>query len=78
MTQLGLFAWAKKEGLLHDLGGRCPYCLEYENWLTIDRFLNDEHREELTIQCQTVRVHENGDYDDLCKNTIEIVEGMKR
>ncbi len=63
--------------LLHEMGGRCAYCIEEDNWITTDRFVNDEGAEELKIKCLTTRYHEDGTIYE-CGNTLELVDGVRQ
>lgn len=74
--QLSLLEWSEKQKLLTDLGGRCSYCLEHDNWLMTDRWEDEEHNY-YTLQCQTVMKTEDGDFNGLCGNTEELVEARR-
>lgn len=73
IEQLDLFNWSNKQRLLTDLGGRCGYCLESENWLTIDS-VKGRDLAVYELECQTVESYEDGEYAGFCKNTKEYVE----
>lgn len=73
MTQLDLFKWTQKESLLIDLGGRCSYCLESENWLVVNK-TEDENYVQYDLECQTTTSFDDGEFAGLCKHTHELVE----
>lgn len=74
MSQLNLLDWAHEQSLLNDLGGRCAYCLESDNWLTTDEYSDEDHNRYYQLECQTVTIDSNGEFDDLCKNHKELIE----
>ena len=55
MTQLSLLDWAEMQRRRTSGGGRCHSCLEYDNWIVIERELN-QHKTESTVtyECDTV------------------------
>lgn len=72
--QLDLFDWARDQVALTDVGGKCSYCHEEDQWLVkwtgisaTDRY---HYTESIEVECQAPRY----DPDDLlfveiCKNT---------
>lgn len=62
--QLDLFLWHAWKQTHTDFGGRCAYCLEYNNWLVIS---SDEFS--MDLECQTPTYYdEDGDYAGICAN----------
>lgn len=72
MTQLDLFTWVDSENLKSDLGGRCPWCLEHDNWITTDIYMNDLQACYINLECQTAMSDDDGNFVEICKATKEI------
>ncbi len=70
--QLDLFQWRNLEGQKTDEPGRCPTCLESDNWIpTYSDYQNTLYFIEYT--CQTVLSFEDGELEGRCLDTKEII-----
>lgn len=50
-------------------GGVCALCLESSNWLLIDQN-TDTYTTFYTLECQTPRLFDNGEFAWLCENEV--------
>lgn len=65
--------------LICELGGKCAYCCEEDNWTLLDAFINDDGTKELKLKCFTPRYgEEDGAFLYECGNVIDIVDGVRQ
>ncbi len=62
--QLDLFEWSTTHSAFTDLGGRCGWCLEYNNWLVVSEDEDYDcsqriHRTYTELQCQTPNYYDD-------------------